>query len=231
MTIETTMPKWKTRPKRKRRKTSVERERISKLVAALLARAAANLMNGSDEDDSEEDNLSYKFHVIPRVRTSLLHIRQKLSDYHFRRAYRMSYDRLKELVDLLSPFLEQTRSTHFRRKVVNGPISDALRVSICLRFLAGGSVYDIALVYGVAVSTVYQIVGEVVDAIDKCPSLEIAFPTDHAEQARIAEGFKAVSAANFGCCIGVIDGILVWTEKPSEAECLAWSCTSSAALV
>ena len=216
----------KYRRKRLQRIYAEESEKISKLVSALIVRNKSTVQNTRFDDDDIVDsdgNPSYKVYVIPRVRTTMLAIRQKLTKDHFRRAYRMTYDRLVDLVALLSPELAKTRSIHYRRNAVNGPISDELRVSMTLRFLAGGSVYDIALVYGTAVSTVYQIVGQVLDAIDKCPSLDITFPADHEEQARIAAEFKEISDAQFDCCIGVIDGMLVWTEKPSESDCLAWN--------
>jgi hypothetical protein len=84
-----------------------------------------------------------------------------------------------ELVRILGPYLPRRQGCSIlRRMVTNGAILDHLRVSITLRYLAGGSVYDIAHVHGVAVSTVY--------AIANCPALSISFPTDHTVQERIA---------------------------------------------
>ncbi len=49
--------------------------------------------------------------------------------------------------------------------------------------------------------------------------LKIEFPSDHAEQLRLAKGFQQLSTAKFDCCVGAIDGILIWTERPTKAEC------------
>ena len=35
-----------------------------------------------------------------------------------------------------------------------------------------------------------------VDAVNMCIDLNIEFPSDHAEQRRIAEGFRAISSAS-----------------------------------
>ena len=60
----------------------------------------------------------------------------------------------------------------------------------------------------------------VVDAIKNHPRFEKSYSADHAKQRLIAQGFANVSAANFGCCAGAIDGILlIWIDKPSPKEC------------
>jgi hypothetical protein len=51
-------------------------------------------------------------------------------------------------------------------------------------------------------------------------------PVDHDEQRAIALGFQAKSKAQFDCCVGAIDGMLVWTEKPSEKDCHRMKCGS-----
>ena len=51
------------------------------------------------------------------------------------------------------------------------------------------------------------------------PDLKIEFPSSHAEQHKIAAGFHKKSKADVKCCVGCIDGMLVWMLKPTEAEC------------
>ena len=65
---------------------------------------------------------------------------------------------------------------------------------------------------------VYDSIWFVVDAILACPQLKIKFPSDHFEQRRIALQFEGKSKANFDCCVGAIDGMLLWTEKPMKRE-------------
>jgi hypothetical protein len=154
--------------------------------------------------------------TIARTRAKILNIQQQLGDPNFRKAYRMNKKRFRNLVRILRPYIPTRRRLN---RTPNGPISDALRVSITLRYLAGGSVYDISLSHGVAISTVYKIINQVVIAITKCPVLKIKFPTSHDEQEIIAGGFQSKSDVRFDCCVGAIDGLLIWTEKPSENEC------------
>ena len=67
----------------------------------------------------------------------------------------------------------------------------------------------------------------VIDAVHKASVLDIKFPVDHDEQEKLAEGFKDISEADFDCCAGAIDGILIWTECPTENECKAAKCGSA----
>jgi hypothetical protein len=60
----------------------------------------------------------------------------------------------------------------------------------------------------------------VVDAINRHPRHDIAYPANHNKQRSIAEGFYDVSSAGFGCCAGVVDEILIWIHTPSQR--IAW---------
>ena len=87
---------------------------------------------------------------------------------------------------------------------------------MALRWFAGGEPADIFHVHGVHCSRVYTGVWETVDAINLCPTFQMPFPNDHNEQMKIAAGFQEKSSVNFQGCVGCIDGMLVWTNKPSK---------------
>ena len=57
---------------------------------------------------------------------------------------------------------------------------------------------------------------EVVDAVNSCDRLAIKFPDTHKKQDEIASGFKQKSRAHFDNCVGCVDCMLVWTEKPDR---------------
>jgi hypothetical protein len=59
----------------------------------------------------------------------------------------------------------------------------------------------------------------VIDAINQTDELTIQFPTDHDEQRKIASDFQQKSTPGFAVCVGALDGMLVWMEKPTEKEC------------
>jgi hypothetical protein len=76
------------------------------------------------------------------------------------------------------------------------------------------------LVFGISYTErIFTSVNYVLDAINLTRSLDIKFPTDHAKQYEIAEGFLRKSAANFDTCVGCLDGMLVWIHPPSKEEC------------
>ena len=95
---------------------------------------------------------------------------------------------------------------------------------MALRYFAGGSVYDIALVHGVAYTEVFKSLWKVVNAVNKCKELEIKFPDNWDGQRGIAAQFLKKSKAGFGTCVGAVDGILIWVDKPTDANCHDATC-------
>ena len=115
------------------------------------------------------------------------------------------------------------RKTH-RNGAKNGLISTRIRLSAALRYFAGGRPDDIALVHGISHTEVFNSVWKVVDAVNDCKVLDFSFPTDHGEQLSIAQKFLLNSKAGFACCVGAIDGMLIWIEKPTIRECTVAKC-------
>jgi hypothetical protein len=70
------------------------------------------------------------------------------------------------------------------------------------------------------------VVWSVVDAINRNDMMTIQFPVCHEQQKQIAAGFQEKSTPGFGACVGAIDAMLVWTEKPHESECGKMECGS-----
>jgi hypothetical protein len=176
---------------------------VGHMVASLLLINAMNI--------NLEAARSERSAVIKRRRSHVEEFEHQLGRY-FQRAYRMPNEKFWKLVQLITSLI----TVGLRKKGPNGYITPALRVSAALRYLAGGSAYDIMLSHGLSHSSFFVSVWATVEAINKHPRLAIKFPTDHAKQRIIAMGFKAKSRAGFDCCVGAIDGMLVWTEKPSE---------------
>jgi hypothetical protein len=102
-------------------------------------------------------------------------------------------------------------------------ISSKIRLSIALRYFAGGSVYDIMLVHGVSLVSIYVSMWGVVDAINSTPELDFHFP-NHEQQQEIATGFCRQSGARSNNVVGVIDGLVVCTLMPCLSECLFMNC-------
>ena len=108
-----------------------------------------------------------------RSRRSVASVHQEIGDVLFRRTYRMTYSSFLELHRILEPELvkihkdyqrdaaadrrrkrRSTRRSTVRQKtwqrfVPNGKIRTSVRLAIALRYFAGGSLYDLAPLYGV----------------------------------------------------------------------------------
>ena len=102
-------------------------------------------------------------------------------------------------------------------------ISSKIRLSIALRYFAGGSPYDIMLTHGVSYCSVFSSVWGVVDAVNSTEGLAFYFPS-HQQQVKIATGFQGMSGAMFSNVIGALDGILIWMIKPSFSWCRVSEC-------
>ena len=106
----------------------------------------------------------------------------------------------------------------------NGKISSCLRLSVAIRWFAGGDPLDIALVHGISHSEVYRSVWIVTDAVNNNSTFDIRYPSSHVEQKRIARDFKAKNKGGFDNCAGAIDGILIWINRPSITQCRKIGC-------
>ena len=58
----------------------------------------------------------------------------------------------------------------------------------------------------------------IVDSIHATPELNIKFPETYADQTEVMLGFKQKSSVDLDCCVGAIDGMLVWMNKPTKDD-------------
>ena len=97
--------------------------------------------------------------------------------------------------------------------------SHKARIVVEINFFTSESAYGIMLAHGISHSKVYNSVWEVVDAVNACEELALKFPTTHQSQREVVQAFKALSSPGFDNCAGCIDGMLVWTQQPTEKDC------------
>ena len=76
-----------------------------------------------------------------------------------------------------------------KRHPVNGFIKLASHLGATIRFFVGDDAYDICQVFGISYIEVFNSVEIVLDAVNSCESLEIHFPSNHAEKKKIADKF------------------------------------------
>ena len=107
-----------------------------------------------------------------------------------------------------------TRDTDYNAYLIKTEI----RLSIALRYFAGGCPYDLMLTHGVSFCSVFTSIWGVVNVVNKYRGIKIEFPSLE-EQVDIAKEFEEKSGAGFDNVIGAIDGILIWLLKPSKNQC------------
>ena len=185
-----------------------EEETIAAAVTALLMRYSSSAASQSSNRLGRT--------TVKRERLDVEAACNALTDKAFRRMYRMKKDAFVDLLAILESSWEGPLGKRKRGATPNGDITRAARLSMALRFCAGGDKFDIAFAHGVNENEVYKSVWIVVDAIHQCEALDIKFPEDKESQEEIALGFKEKSACDFSNCAACVDGMLVWTNKPTE---------------
>lgn len=200
-----------------------------------VANLASNLLEAFPEEYEGYEELFRpkklrKTHRF-RKRRYINSIFQELGKDLTRRAYRMHADSFWVLLSILNPGLDSFRTKRNCHKgtrggtggVKNGIISNATRLSVAIRYFAGGRPEDIALVHGISHSEVFRSVWRVVNAVNDCDhaKLDSSFPKNHEAQKTVAKEFQSVSRAGFDNCVGAIDCMLIWLEQPSLASCKA----------
>ena len=143
-------------------------------------------------------------------------MRQLIRDYKsvFTRAYRMDVENFYRLHRMIKDQLTQMFFNQRRDTSSGYFIPTAIRLSIALRFFAGGSIIYLIITLNVFISSVYGSVWAVVDCVNYCNLLSFSFPSLE-DQHHICEGYKNRSFIKLQNIIGAIDGILVWLKKPS----------------
>ena len=94
-------------------------------------------------------------------------------------------------------------------------------MAIALRFFAGGDIYDIAR------TDAFASVWMVIEAVHRTQALQLVFPRNHAQQRQLAMEFANRSQAGFDCCVGAVDGILIWIIRPSPSCCNVSKCDAT----
>ena len=159
---------------------------------------------------------------IPRRRSSILQIHRELGANLFKRAFKMNLKCFSKLYGIIKPELLKVMGRdrfNCRQHAINGIIPMPSRLGCALRFWAGGDPYDLAVVIGISYTEVFKSVNYICDAINRTKSLDIKYPETHTEQKNIVKGFKTKSSADFDCCAGCIDGLLIWIHMPTKLEC------------
>ena len=143
---------------------------------------------------------------------------------YFRRAFWIYWTTFEKLFNIIKADLlrlVQKWDQHKKCGCPNGRIPLATRLGAALRFWASGDPYDIFNSLRVSHSLCFESIDLCCDAINQCEQIKIKFPTCHETQEIFAAAFAKKSEVDFKCCLGCIDGRLVWTHQPTLKDCEA----------
>ena len=183
-----------------------------------------------DGDDSNRTGRQERPSHYKRTRKRVVDIFEELGPHYVRRAYRMNEQSFWNLLRLLKKYLRGTvlpregSTKKHKNGAKNGLIKPSIRLSVAIRFFAGGRPEDISLVHGISHIEVFRCVSLVIDAVNQCPQLGFSYPEDHNKQLKIAAGFRDRSRQGFDICCGAIDGMLLWIERPTLKDCQQAKC-------
>lgn len=190
------------------------RRRKRKRKTKLLLSVWLALLIIDDDVEQEEEQLHRRKRakLVRRQRRAWdLFVQPMLADKTFRQRYRLDYDDFMVLVGLLRPKLERDARMGGLR---NGAVPVEFQLAMTLRFLAGGSVYELMDGHCVAKSTAYAVVHRVVDALNRCRALDVVWPEgeDVEHQAKLYQIRSTNDVILKG--IGAMDGLFVRVIKP-----------------
>lgn len=96
-------------------------------------------------------------------------------------------------------------------------------MAVTLRYLAGGQILDLLLIYHISKSECYRTIRTTIDAINGCPELKFSFPFDDKEKLRKLEWefaqahFNRYGSYSWRGQVGAIDGIDISQRNPGKA--------------
>ena len=167
-----------------------------------------------------------------RTRHTVHEVYLGLGNVYFCRVYRMDYSAFLHLHSILKEGMEaaKTNSTSYKRKggrkggkyqlppIPNGAVPTTVRLACAIRYASGGSPYDLMSLHGVSHTLIFDSIWQVTEALNTCEQFHMLYPSCHRKQEEIAHGFAAVSDVPFLNCDGAIDGVVIWTNKPTEND-------------
>ena len=140
-----------------------------------------------------------------------------MSDQYFKWSYRFSHTEIENLIQCIGPHFviptTEKNSTEWSHSY--GDRTPCINSLLC-----SGSLYNIFPLFSIVHTSFFRWVWAIVNAINKTPDMRIEFPIDHIKQQQIAHGFMQKSTPQFNCCVGCIDGMLIWTEKLNQHNCV-----------
>jgi hypothetical protein len=133
--------------------------------------------------------------------------------------YRMSFSAFSKLLNLLREDLRVDAKKARNRTSNQDPIGPEMILHFTLHYLYGNLYLDVMIHTGISRAAFYSCVYQGIDAICKCPDLQLKMPTSISEMKVVASGFESLSLdGRLNGCIGALDGWLCRIKVPSQKE-------------
>jgi hypothetical protein len=128
----------------------------------------------------------------------------------FKRLYRMDRVAFERLCELVGTRSETTRRASCR-------LSVSAKVSMTLRWLAGGSYLDISMSHFVSIPTFYFVIDQVIADFDNILTMRFRFD-DAAYLQNCSDGFSRYGRSPLSGCAGAVDGIAIRIQEPARGS-------------
>jgi hypothetical protein len=167
---------------------------------------------------------------VIRDRKACLEEIDTLPDYIFRQMFRMTRPMFTALLEKINTVLpdkgEQNEMASRNCKGSRGqPLGNKTKLYATLRFLAGGSPWDICLAYRIGFGSFYAktdwgVIWPIMRAIDQAYdiSLDVTNTQKLDDMAKEYAAIMPVSGEVFDGCVMAIDGWVMMTRKPKRNE-------------
>ncbi|XP_055856165.1 putative nuclease HARBI1 [Episyrphus balteatus] len=174
------------------------------------------LSSSSSSSSSSDDEFITQFLLRTannkkRVR-NFLDVVELYSDEEFREQFRLRRATAESIV------VRYEESAFFKRKESGGgkkEISAKTQMYIFLWFAGNKNSYrEVANLFGVAISSVYRIISNVLEFFFKCSPNYIKFPKTEQEKLQVASKFEKI--AGFPKVLGCVDGCYIYIRKPAN---------------
>ena len=140
----------------------------------------------------------------------------RLSDRDFKLRYRLTLPAFNELLEMLRSHLKVQDEDKARVAKRGELITEEAKLACALRYLAGGDVKDLQLIYHFSPNHVYKCIWLVVDAVNEV--IKIEFPLKDVAKLKVLEAeFRAASRGGiWKGQVGAVDGVHFPMLGPGE---------------
>jgi len=142
----------------------------------------------------------------------------RLSDRDFKLRYRLTLPAFNELLEMLRSHLKVQDEDKARVAKWGELITEEAKLACALRYLAGGDVKDLQLIYHFSPNHVYKCIWLVVDAVNEV--IKIEFPLKDVAKLKVLEAeFRAASRGGiWKGQVGAVDGVHFPMLGPGESD-------------